>query len=83
MVAREIVLPVDRETAWELLTDDDARREWLGEWADRDAVIEDAEHGERLSFWWDDARVEFLLTDAVGGTRISVFEQPVGPLCLA
>lgn len=83
MVAREIVLPVDRDTAWELLTDEDARREWLGGDADRETVVEDAEPGERLAFWWDDARVEVLLTDAVGGTRISVFEQPVGPLCLA
>ncbi len=83
MVAREIVLPVDRDTAWELLTDEDARREWLGEWADRDAVVEDEEPGERLSFWWDSGRVEILLTEAVGGTRISVFETPVGPLCVA
>lgn len=84
MVARQIVLPVDRDTAWELLTDDEARREWLGDWADRDAVVEDAEPGERLAFWWEDSRVEILLDDAVGGgTRISVFEAPVGPLCCA
>jgi uncharacterized protein YndB with AHSA1/START domain len=83
MVAREIVLPVDRDDAWELLTDDDARREWLGDWADRETVVEEAEPGERLAFWWPDSRVEILLTDAVGGTRVSVFEEPVGPLCMA
>jgi uncharacterized protein YndB with AHSA1/START domain len=83
MVAREIVLPVDRDDAWELLTDDEARREWLGDWADRETVIEEAEPGERLAFWWEESRVEILLTDAPAGTRVSVFETPVGPLCLA
>ncbi len=46
MVASDVVLPVDPETAWELLTDEDARQEWLGdEWAERDAVVEAADPG--------------------------------------
>jgi uncharacterized protein YndB with AHSA1/START domain len=83
MVANEIVLPCDRDTAWELLTDPDARREWLGDWADRETLVEDAEPGERLAFWWPEERVEILLTDVPGGTRVSVFSAPVGPMALA
>jgi uncharacterized protein YndB with AHSA1/START domain len=89
MVANDIVLPVDRDVAWELLTDEDARREWLGEeWADREAVVEQAEPGDYLSWWWDDgahgSRVEVILTDAVGGTRVSVTETPIAaPMALA
>ncbi len=89
MVASEIVLPVDRETAWELLTDPALRREWLGEeWEEREAVVEHEEPGDYLSWWWDDGahgtRVEVILTPAVGGTRISVTELPVRtPMALA
>lgn len=88
MVASEIVLPVDRETAWELLTDPALRREWLGEeWEERAAVVEHEEPGGYLSWWWDDgargSRVEVILTPAAGGTRISVTEQPVtAPMAL-
>ena len=66
MVASEIVLPVDRETARELLTDP-LRREWLREeWEEREAVVEHEEPGGYLSWWWDDgargSRVEVILT---------------------
>ena len=82
MVADEIVLPVDRALAWELLTDPELRREWLGEeWAEREAVLEQAEPGAYLSWWWDDgahgSRVEVILTPAIGGTRVSVTETPI------
>ncbi len=89
MVANEIVLPVEREVAWELLTDPALRREWLGEeWAERDALVETAEPERYLSWWWDDgangSRVEVILTPAVGGTRISVTETPISaPMALA
>ena len=66
-VSREIVLPVDRETAWEAVTDLDR---WLtadgslelvpgaeGELTlpggeSRWACVEDVRDGELLSFWW-------------------------------
>ena len=89
MVASEIVLPVDSETAWGLLTDPALRREWLGdEWAERDAVVEHEEPGAYVSWWWDDgaygSRVEVVLTPAVGGTRVSVTELPItAPMALA
>ena len=89
MVANDIVIPVDRLTAWELLTDEALRREWLGEeWHEREAVVEQAEPGAYLAWWWDDgrhgSRVEVILTDAVGGTRVSVTETPVAaPMALA
>jgi len=87
MVASEIVLPVDRETARELLTDP-LRREWLREeWEEREAVVEHEEPGGYLSWWWDDgARLARRghPHPAVGGTRISVTEQPVtAPMALA
>jgi uncharacterized protein YndB with AHSA1/START domain len=84
MVARDIVLPVDPDTAWEALTDDDLRREWLGEAAERETVVEESEPGERLVFWWWEgeepgSRVEVVLTPIVGGTRVSVTESVAGP----
>jgi uncharacterized protein YndB with AHSA1/START domain len=84
MVARDIVLPVDPDTAWEALTDDDLRREWLGEAAERETVVEESEPGERLVFWWWEgeepgSRVEVVLTPVVGGTRVSVTESVAGP----
>lgn len=66
-VSREIVLPVDRETAWDAVTDLDR---WLiaggsldlepgaeGELTlpggeTRRATVEDVRDGELLSFWW-------------------------------
>lgn len=89
MVASEIVLPVDRDTAWELLTDPALRSEWLGEeWSAREAVVEQEEPGDYLAWWWDDgangSRVEVILTPAAGGTRVSVTETPItAPMALA
>ena len=66
-ISREIVLPVDRDTAWEAVTDLDR---WLiadgslelspgaeGELLLRDgetrwATVEEVQDGELLSFWW-------------------------------
>jgi hypothetical protein len=76
MVARDIVLPVDPETAYELVCEP--------EWVDgAERLIEEAEPGERLVWWWEAGRVEVELAPCVGGTRVSVRETPTGPLCLA
>lgn len=96
MVANDVVLPVDPETAWELLTDEEARQEWLGdEWAEREAVVEAADPGRYLAWWWDDgahgARVEVVLDPVPAGTRVTVVETPItapmaaarGPLAVA
>ena len=66
-VRREVVLPVPRERAWELLTEPEELRAWLAEDAeldpepggevraeDREGIVEDVEPGRRLAFRWDD-----------------------------
>jgi uncharacterized protein YndB with AHSA1/START domain len=66
-VRREVVLPVPRDRAWELLTDPDELREWLDDDVEMDAevggevragdhegVVECVEAGRRLAFRWDD-----------------------------
>ena len=70
MVEKEIVLPVERERAWELMTEEP--EEWLADevelepepgaplratWDDgeeRTGVVEEVEPGRRLRFRWDD-----------------------------
>jgi uncharacterized protein YndB with AHSA1/START domain len=86
VVARDIVLPADPDEVWEALTDPELLAEWLGD--DRSAVLEEAERGERLVFWWfeDDepgSRVELQLIAVPDGTRVTVTEAPVGPFALA
>jgi uncharacterized protein YndB with AHSA1/START domain len=89
-VTRDIVLPVGREEAWEVVCDPEA---WLAERADlelvpgaegtlddRRAIVEDVAPGERLTFWWGDegalfTRVELTLADAGDGTRVTVVES--------
>jgi hypothetical protein len=89
-VTRDIVLPLDRETAWDVVCDPEA---WLAERADlelvpgaegtldeRRAIVEDVAPGERLTFWWGEegtlfTRVELTLDDAIGGTRVTVVES--------
>ncbi len=89
MVAHEVVLPCDPDVAWELLTDPDARREWLGEeWTERSSVVDREEEGRYLSWWWEDgehgAHVEVLLDPVVEGTRVTVVETPItAPMALA
>ena len=69
-VTREIVLPVPRERAWELVTDEAELREWLADevefeaeegaplrFDDREGVVEHVEAGERIEFTWEDSRV--------------------------
>jgi uncharacterized protein YndB with AHSA1/START domain len=52
-VRREIVLPVERERAWELLTDAGELREWLAD----EVELEPAEGAPlRVSWWSGEAR---------------------------
>jgi len=89
-VIREIVLPVPRERAWELVTDEDELREWLADDVefepeegaplradDRDGVVEVVESEERIVFTWGDSRVEWRLDDDPRGTRFTVTEHRV------
>jgi uncharacterized protein YndB with AHSA1/START domain len=87
-VTREIVLPVPRERAWELVTDEDELREWLADDVefeaeegapvradDRDGVVEVVEDEERIVFSWGGSRVEWRLDEVPGGTRFTVIEE--------
>jgi uncharacterized protein YndB with AHSA1/START domain len=86
-VKREIVLPVPRERAWELVTEPAELREWLADdvefeaeegaplrAGDRDGVVEEVEPEERIVFLWGGSRVLWELEDAPGGTRFRVTE---------
>jgi uncharacterized protein YndB with AHSA1/START domain len=88
VVNREIVLPVPRERAWELITEPSELEEWLGEEVefeaeedaplrvdDREGVVEEVREGERIVFTWDDSRVEWILEDHPAGTRFLVTEH--------
>ena len=86
-VTREIVLPVPRERAWELVTEEDELREWLADDVefeaeegapmhadDRDGIVELVDDEERIVFTWGGSRVEWRLDDDPGGTRFTVTE---------
>ncbi len=88
VVNREVVLPVDRERAWELITEPSELEEWLGDdvefeaeedaplrVGDREGVVEEVVDSERIVFRWGDSRVEWALEDAPGGTRFVVTEH--------
>ncbi len=87
-VTREIVLPVPRERAWELVTEPAELREWLAEDVefeaeegaplraeDRDGIVEVVDDEERIVFRWGESRVEWRLEDDPGGTRFIVTEH--------
>jgi uncharacterized protein YndB with AHSA1/START domain len=87
-ISREIVLPVPRERAWELVTEPDELREWLADDVefeaeegaplhadDRDGVVELVDDEERIVFRWGESRVEWRLDDDPGGTRFTVTEH--------
>ena len=80
-------LKSSRKEVWDALTDPELLEQWFGD-GDREAVIEEAEPGERLVFWWWEegepgSRVELRLVAVPSGTRVSVREAPVGPFALA
>ena len=87
-VTREILLPVPRERAWELVTDEAELREWLADDVEfeaeegapmradeRDGVVELVDDEERIVFRWGESRVEWRLDDDPGGTRVTVTEH--------
>ena len=89
-VTREIVLPVPRERAWELVTEEDELREWLADDVefeaeegaplhadDRDGIVELVDDEERIVFTWGESRVEWRLDDDPRGTRFTVTERPL------
>ena len=76
VVNREVVLPVPRERAWELITEPSELEGWLGDEVefeaeedaplrvdDREGVVEEVADGERIVFRWGDSRVEWALED--------------------
>ena len=88
VVNREVVLPVPRERAWELITEPSELEGWLGEDVefeaaedaplrvdDREGVVEEVADGERIVFRWGDSRVEWALEDHPAGTRFVVTEH--------
>ena len=88
VVNREVVLPCDRERAWELITDPSELEGWLADEVefeatedaplrieDREGVVETVVEGERIVFRWGDSRVAWELADAPGGTRFIVTEH--------
>jgi uncharacterized protein YndB with AHSA1/START domain len=90
VVERDIVLPVPRERAWELITEPDELREWLAEDAElvpepgapvragaREGMVEHVEAEERIVFTWGESVVEWRLEDHPAGTRFVVTEHRI------
>jgi uncharacterized protein YndB with AHSA1/START domain len=90
VVNREVVLPVPRERAWELITEPAELEEWLGEDIEfepevdapvrvdeREGFVEEVDDLERIVFRWGDSRVEWVLTDDPAGTRFIVTERQI------
>ena len=94
VIERDVVLPVPRERAWELITEPAELEEWLADdvefepeegaplrvtfedGGEREGVVEQVDHEERVVFRWGDSRVEWRLDDAPdGGTRFIVTEH--------
>ena len=90
VVNREVVLPVDRERAWELITEPSELEEWLGDdvefeaeedaplrVGDREGVVEEVVDTERIVFRWGDSRVEWALSDHPGGHALRRHRTPL------
>jgi uncharacterized protein YndB with AHSA1/START domain len=88
VVNREVVLPVPRERAWELVTEPGEMETWLAEDVEfepeegaplrideRDGVVEHVTEEERIVFTWGDSMVEWVLEDHPAGTRFVVTEH--------
>jgi uncharacterized protein YndB with AHSA1/START domain len=88
VVNRDVLLPCDRDRAWELITEPAELETWLGDDVefepvedaplrvdDREGVVEEVTEGERIVFRWGDSRVEWRLEDAISGTRLTVTEH--------
>jgi uncharacterized protein YndB with AHSA1/START domain len=72
-VRREIVLPVERERAWALLTEPAELREWLA-----DDVELEPEVGASLRMAWDDGEVREGLVEEVEEERLLRFRWDDG-----
>ena len=88
VVNREVVLPCDRERAWELITDPSELEGWLADDVEfepeegaplrideREGVVEHVTEAERIVFTWGDSMVEWVLDDHPDGTRFTVTEH--------
>jgi uncharacterized protein YndB with AHSA1/START domain len=88
VVNREVVLPVPRERAWELITEPSELEGWLADDVEfepeedapvrisgSEGVVEEVTEGERIVFTWGDSRVEWALEDDPAGTRFRVTEH--------
>src|SRR3954471_5443669 len=68
VVERDVVLPVTRERAWELITEPAELEEWLG-----DEVDFEAEEGAPLRVAWDDGDARDGVIEAVDDQERVVF----------
>jgi uncharacterized protein YndB with AHSA1/START domain len=88
VVNRDVVLPVTRERAWELVTEPAELETWLADDVefeaeegaplridDREGVVEHVTDEQRIVFTWGDSMVEWILEDHPGGTRFVVTEH--------
>jgi uncharacterized protein YndB with AHSA1/START domain len=88
VVNREVVLPVPRERAWELVTEPEEMETWLADDVEfepeegaplrideREGVVEHVTEAERIVFTWGDSMVEWVLDDHPDGTRFTVTEH--------
>jgi uncharacterized protein YndB with AHSA1/START domain len=89
VVNREVVLPVRRDRAWELVTDPAELETWLADDVeefeaeegaplridDREGTVEHVTDEERIVFTWGDSMVEWVLEDHPAGTRFVVTEH--------
>jgi uncharacterized protein YndB with AHSA1/START domain len=87
-IEREIVLPVPREEAWEVLTDAEQLEEWFANDVELDAVP-----GGEAVFEWDDGEVRRAVVETVeelerlvlrwdddGVVELELSEHPAGTL---
>jgi uncharacterized protein YndB with AHSA1/START domain len=88
VVNREVVLPCDRDRAWELITEE--LDGWLADDVEfepeegaplrideREGVVEHVTEAERIVFTWGDSMVEWVLEDHPAGTRFVVTEHRI------
>ena len=90
VVERDVVLPITRERAWELITEPAELEQWLADDVEfepevggrvladeREGVVEAVEPAERVVFRWGDSRVEWRLDDHPDGIRFTVTEHRI------
>src|SRR5215210_4597460 len=91
VVRREVVLPVDPDRAWELITDPAELEGWLADDVELEPeeggegceeVVEEVDEGRRLVFVWGEepSRVVWTLDPVPEGTRFVVTERSLAPV---